>query len=1075
MDNKYYSGKLNGRNTLIYLGALLLAAVLTIFFIQKFNENIREKRAIEEYHKMSEIADIYASSIEDRLNALTDLVQATANHVAALNALKSREAAELVLRMVNKNDIMAITIIFPDKSYISTGPLGIADENIHHRLYDQLTVIHNGLGDNGYVTIYAPIYAQGALKANLRAVILRNKADSIIGQKIFNGEGYASLISNDGRFILKSRSSKSLAEEEDKSFFDLLDRANIIGNLRREDIKKAFSEGRNISFSFEKDGDRRLAFLRNISAENGYVCIFVPQRYITESTQDLRQGAVFLILNIFAIFLILIIYILFKERSSQRELAEVYDMTNSLINNIPGGFVMCDYNERFSFKFVSAGFSELAGCAFDETTSIYTGSFWNSVYPADREHVKKEIRSQLKHSRKFDVTYRMVTKKGSILYALNRGGVVANDEGGDSVFGTIIDITNREKAAEALKISEERYKLAISQSDIYIFEYDVPNDTLINSDRILAKFGAKSIVRSFSKQSSKNSDSFFSILSQISPKQPTVQREAFYDTNAGQHIYLKVHITGLYNDQQELTRVIGVINDITDKKIVEINYLRAKKFRDTLIQLYEEHYEFDITHDKVVSDSVNPDRAGKNYREEQRGYLQELLHPDDLGIVSVFTDEASLKEKLASGTSDLNVKFRIRKTKDSGYRWQSAHVTIFTSPEDNSLRIMLFVKDIHNSVEEETALTNRALRDTLTGLYNKSATELLISQKLAADAKKDPAPINALLVLDLDNFKAANDLMGHIFGDALLTETSKKLTKVFRGSDIIGRIGGDEFMVLMKNVPDEALVLRKANEARSVITKINQGGLADLKVSISIGISFSHGIGTTFEELYRKADIALYRAKDSGKNFVSVYDQSMGNSFDREVPLQEITSHKESVSSFSDNQLRYIFSLLYASSNTRTAIKGAMELLVNHFNLSRAYVFETTDNSAVYKELFEVCSEKATPEIESLRKGTKPENRPNYPSNFNKSGIFAAHVADLEEPVKSEMARQSITSLIQVAIIDNGDFRGFIGFDICDSEVKLSPEDIYALSSAGKVLAWFTLREFNKSAAQKSQSQTATV
>ena len=1069
MNNQYYSGKFNSKNTLIYLGGLMLAAVLMVFFIQNFNENIRSKRALEEYNKMSEIADIYASGIEERLNVLTSFVSAAASQISAIGVTKSRLTAELINNMVNNNDIMAMAVIFADRSYISTDPIGIAGTAVSKKLYPHTTIIHNDIGGKEYITIFAPIYKDGVLKANLRAIVLSNKAEDIIGQKIFRGEGYSALIASDGRYILKSRSIKSLAKKEEYSFFDLLHRANIIGSLKEEDIKKAFSEGRDSSFAFEIDGNIRMAFLRNISAENGYVCIFVPLEYIAESTQSLRQGAIFLTVNISLIFLILIIYILFKERSSQRELASVYNMTNSLINNIPGGFVMCDYSERFTFKFISTGFAELAGCPFDETLSIYMGSFWNSVHPADREKIREKIHRQLKNSNKFDVIYRMVRKNGTLIYALNKGGLVTDNDGSSVLYGTIIDVTNREKTAEALKISEERYKLAISQSDVYVFEYDAPNDILINSDRISAKFGTENILRSFSKQNIKASDNFVSMLSLLSPEQPTVSRESSYETKTGQRIYLKIHLTGLYNKERTLTRVIGVMDDITDKKIVEVNYLRARKFRDTLIKLYDDHFEFDITHDKIIADSINPDREGKSFKDERQIFIRDILHPDDIGAVAVFADENSLKEKLTSGISDFDVKYRIRETKDSSYRWKGAHVTVFTSPADGSLRIMLFAKDIHDSVEEENALTDRALRDTLTGLYNKSATELLISQKLESDSRKDPAPLNALLLLDLDNFKAANDLMGHIFGDALLTEVSKKLTNVFRSSDILGRIGGDEFMVLMKDLPNEAVAIRKAHEARGAIIKMHHGGIADLNISASIGLSFSHGCGTTFEELYRKADIALYKSKDSGKNFVSSYDISMGNSLDREAPVHEI-SHKENIAFFSENQLRYIFSLMYTSANTRTAIKGSMELLINHFNLSRAYVFETSHDGSCYKELFEVCGENITPNIEFLKNGTKPENRPNYPANFNEAGFFIAKTDELEEPLKSEMGRQDIILLIQVAIIGNGSFRGFIGFDICDSKVQLSEKDITTLANAGKMLAWFTLREFDKEAAEQTRT-----
>ena len=125
-----------------------------------------------------------------------------------------------------------------------------------------------------------------------------------------------------------------------------------------------------------------------------------------------------------------------------------------------------------------------------------------------------------------------------------------------------------------------------------------------------------------------------------------------------------------------------------------------------------------------------------------------------------------------------------------------------------------------------------------------------------------------------DDFKNVNDSRGHAFGDTVLCELTANLERSFRSSDLLGRIGGDEFAVLMCDITSMENSLVKAGQICSLYTK--GAAKEGLKISCSIGMVFCESDdGAAFDDLYQKADSALYKAKGKGKNVFVVFDENM--------------------------------------------------------------------------------------------------------------------------------------------------------------------------------------------------------
>ena len=168
-------------------------------------------------------------------------------------------------------------------------------------------------------------------------------------------------------------------------------------------------------------------------------------------------------------------------------------------------------------------------------------------------------------------------------------------------------------------------------------------------------------------------------------------------------------------------------------------------------------------------------------------------------------------------------------------------------------------------------LEEQAKRDSLTKLYNTQTTRQMAEAYLA-EASKDLGC--ALLIIDLDDFKQINDRYGHMFGDVVLVEVAQTIQKLFRARDVVGRIGGEEFLVLMKDVTDREIVDMRCRQLNEAFHRIQAKQLQDSPLSCSIGVSFDPSHDKTYFELFCGADQALYLAKDLGKDRYAFYDPS---------------------------------------------------------------------------------------------------------------------------------------------------------------------------------------------------------
>ena len=248
----------------------------------------------------------------------------------------------------------------------------------------------------------------------------------------------------------------------------------------------------------------------------------------------------------------------------------------------------------------------------------------------------------------------------------------------------------------------------------------------------------------------------------------------------------------------------------------------------------------------------------ENYQEQMHNWG--FVHPDDWATFDEFC--------AAMDRGNEHISYEVRQVSDESVFVWFRYVGIPVYDKDHKpYKIMGKTLDITGEKKNQELLKQKAERDSLTDLYNKAKMRKLVEKHIRQADDTE----GAFIIVDIDDFKTINDTCGHLYGDEVLIKIANTILISAGMEDYAGRIGGDEFCVFChgKNVGQHAV-----ETAERISRMADQIQLSGRRVTLSMGISRYPEDASSYEELYQKADQALYRVKRSGKNAFSVYDKN---------------------------------------------------------------------------------------------------------------------------------------------------------------------------------------------------------
>ncbi|MCX7184981.1 MAG: EAL domain-containing protein [Nitrosospira sp.] len=300
-----------------------------------------------------------------------------------------------------------------------------------------------------------------------------------------------------------------------------------------------------------------------------------------------------------------------------------------------------------------------------------------------------------------------------------------------------------------------------------------------------------------------------------------------------------------------------VLSDITERKLVEEKHREQEEFFRMITENVDDFIAvLDLEGRRLYNNPSYARLFGDTEALKGTDSFAEI-YPDDRERI-----KQAFRETVQSGTGR-RMEFRLALA-NGDIRYMESNSGLIKNSQGEASYVVVVSHDITERKQTEQRIVEMATHDVLTGLPNRTLFRDRITQALAHDRRSQEQA--AVLFIDLDHFKVINDSLGHDVGDSLLKEVALRLTTTVRNEDTVARQGGDEFIVLLPNIAGAFNAEAVAQKILDVLIEPFQISGKELHIGASIGIALFPSDGDDVEALLRNSDIAMYYAKESGRN-----------------------------------------------------------------------------------------------------------------------------------------------------------------------------------------------------------------
>lgn len=507
---------------------------------------------------------------------------------------------------------------------------------------------------------------------------------------------------------------------------------------------------------------------------------------------------------------------------------------------------------------------------------------WNSlVHPADLPVVRQAIHRHLKgETETYNAEYRLRHGDNHWLWVNARGKATRREASGRALLmsGTLIDISDRKSVELQVRLNEKLFRESFNVSPV------AASISRVSDGQYFAVNHAYSTTFGWSRDELLDNKS-----TQIGLWPYPEEREAWLDQLERTGVVydycvhladrngkaLDIELSACLIDYDDQPCILTMLHDVTERR-------RTEEQVRTLSQVVEQSpVSVVITDTRGLITYVNQafERISGYSAEESIGQPISMMKSEE----TPSSHYRELWQTISSGNAWTG---EFQNCKKSGeIFWERAHIAPIVGADGRIGHYLAVKEDITLQKMQEEQILKQAHYDSLTDLPNRLlALDRLSQQLLEADRLNSKV---AVLFIDLDDFKKVNDSLGHEVGDALLQQAAQRLKGHLRERDTVGRLGGDEFIVLLGNmsIPEQAQPI--AEQCLSEFRKPFLIGGRELVLTASIGISIYPEDGRKPAELLRNADTAMYHSKAEGRNTYHYFTEAMNQSITRRLLLEE--------------------------------------------------------------------------------------------------------------------------------------------------------------------------------------------
>lgn len=467
-------------------------------------------------------------------------------------------------------------------------------------------------------------------------------------------------------------------------------------------------------------------------------------------------------------------------------------------------------------------------------------------------------------------------------------------------------------------------------------------------------------------------------------------------------------------------------------------------------------FEYDVKKDVMLYiDSKSSEYSQKLRLDNFSAQVENYVHEEDIYSVNNLIFEMKI------GIEEIRGEFRWRGENDQ-YTWMAIQGNSLYTKGGKPQYVIGRMYNLENQRNNEIKIFKDNQRDSLTRLYNKKNLEN--HTNLYMKEHKDERC--AVLVVDIDDFKWINDNLGYLFGDEVLANAAKTIQDSFAGSDLVGRIGGDEFLVFMKDVQTLDYIANKAEKLLQKIQGIYTGEKRQQGITASIGIAVFPDHGVSYEDLQNKAKQALHYVKRNEKKSYMIYDDEKKDKF--RAPYIKSRSSRDHYTTFEKNKDKdldgfgheltdFAFELMEETKDVDSVVNLLLHKVANYYKFPAIYVRLTTELNNTLKYVYEFSQDHISKMLTHVKTYTDIQWK--TMTNRYQEGIY--HIIPVTEKIEPDFFDLNLGdcrfSSLQMPLYSNDQFIGCI--DFCDGEVPRNwkSKDVRTLKIFSRIITAYLL------------------